>query len=295
MKRCSECDAEMDAYESVCPQCGHGLAQVAERKRQDEAAKPKRTPTIDLADLAGKWEGMSPPARRAAMRARMLGTDRGLIARLAKLLGMTSRPKPPVARRVAARMLVLAGIVGRGSRSNGGKRVSTRRSPGSNPWASPVNWSLLSEHSSDNPSAGRTRQSRTTRGLAHRNPGRARMGVEPIRASGVRCRGLDRISPGERRHQQPGSRSTNAQLRRTETARDDRSICRPGHGGDLEASAVSSVSRALGFRWPPARSRIVQGGVARGDPHSGWRPGGRHSSDCERPAGRRRPLREDRP
>jgi hypothetical protein len=109
LKRCSQCDAEMDANESVCPQCGHRLKAYAERKRQ---ADP-RAPTIDMSDLTEEWKVMSPAARRRAMRARLLGTDRTLIARMAKMLGIAARHPPPSARRVAARAMVLAAVVRR--------------------------------------------------------------------------------------------------------------------------------------------------------------------------------------
>jgi RNA polymerase subunit RPABC4/transcription elongation factor Spt4 len=109
-KRCSQCDTEMDADETVCPECGHGAKEQLERQ---EKAKAKSQPAIDMSDLTKEWAGMRPAARRHVMRARVLGTDRGLAARLRKLLGIAWRPTPPTARRVAARAMALAAVVWR--------------------------------------------------------------------------------------------------------------------------------------------------------------------------------------
>src|SRR5262249_48262237 len=111
LKRCSQCNAEMDADESVCPQCGHGLQDYAKRRRQSQAAPPQ----IDLTDLAQDWKVMTPAERRRVGRAGVLGTDQTIFARIAKRLGMVRRPSPRPARRVAARALVLAAVVGRAS------------------------------------------------------------------------------------------------------------------------------------------------------------------------------------
>ena len=108
MKHCARCNAEMDDDEIVCPQCGHGLEEQAARK----AAALKRS-TVDLSDLAGKWDSMRPAARRRAVISRILGTDRRLFARIAGFFGVSRGPTPPAARRVAARALVLATVVGR--------------------------------------------------------------------------------------------------------------------------------------------------------------------------------------
>jgi hypothetical protein len=108
MKRCSQCDAEMDDTETVCPQCGHGLKEQAERKRR-AATQP---PTIDMSDLAQGWPTMSPAARRQAIRARTMGTDKSLGARFKRLLGL-GQPAPPSPKRVAARAMALAALVWR--------------------------------------------------------------------------------------------------------------------------------------------------------------------------------------
>ena len=107
MKRCVQCDAEMDATEVVCPQCGHGLKEQSQRR----AAAPP--PTIDMSDLTEAWPTMTPVARRQAIRARVLGSDRGLLARFKKALGIGGPPAPPSARRVAARAMALAAVVWR--------------------------------------------------------------------------------------------------------------------------------------------------------------------------------------
>jgi Domain of unknown function (DUF4272) len=111
LKRCSQCNAEMDADESVCPQCGHGLQEYAKRRRQALPAPPQ----IDLADLTEEWKVMTPAERRQVLRARIHGTDRTIFARIAKTLGMVRRPLPPPPRRVAARALVLAAVFARAS------------------------------------------------------------------------------------------------------------------------------------------------------------------------------------
>jgi hypothetical protein len=107
MKNCTECNAEMDATEVVCPQCGHGLKEQSQRK----AAAPP--PTIDMSDLKDAWPTMTPAARRQAIRTRILGPDRGLLARFKKALGIGAPPAPPAARRVAARAMALAAVVWR--------------------------------------------------------------------------------------------------------------------------------------------------------------------------------------
>jgi hypothetical protein len=101
----------MDADELVCPQCGHGIN--VQRQRREESTARTQAPAIDMSDLTRQWASMRPAARRRAMRARILGTDRTLFARLARLLGRAPRPTPPSARRVAARALVLATVVRR--------------------------------------------------------------------------------------------------------------------------------------------------------------------------------------
>jgi hypothetical protein len=111
LKRCSQCDTEMDADESVCPQCGHGAREA--RERRDTLRANTQAPAIDMSDLAAEWAVLPPSARRQMMRSRLLGTDRSFVARLAKRLGIATRPAPPPARRVAARAMVLAGVVGR--------------------------------------------------------------------------------------------------------------------------------------------------------------------------------------
>ncbi|HJZ92023.1 MAG TPA: DUF4272 domain-containing protein [Gemmataceae bacterium] len=68
-----------------------------------------------MTDLAQDWKVMTPAERRRVVRARVLGTDQTIFARIAKRLGMVRRPSPPPARRVAARALVLAAVVGRAS------------------------------------------------------------------------------------------------------------------------------------------------------------------------------------
>ena len=54
---------------------------------------------------------MSPAARRQLLRARIRGTDRALLSRLAKMLGVSSRRPAPPPRRVAARAIVLSAVV----------------------------------------------------------------------------------------------------------------------------------------------------------------------------------------
>jgi hypothetical protein len=85
-KHCPQCRAAMDAEETVCPQCGHGLKPATAK------APP---PVIHLPPLA------SPAERRRALQAKLPGGPR------------CSRPVPPAARRVAARALVLAAVVER--------------------------------------------------------------------------------------------------------------------------------------------------------------------------------------
>ena len=114
MKQCPACNADMDDHESVCPQCGHGLKEYAERKAKTERTRRENAPTIDLSDLAAAWPAMSASARRHALRARMLGADRSLFARMGKMLGFAWRPAPPSARRVAARAMAMAAVVARG-------------------------------------------------------------------------------------------------------------------------------------------------------------------------------------
>jgi hypothetical protein len=98
----------MDDTEVVCPQCGHGLKEQAERKRQT-AQQP---PTIDMSDLAGAWPTMTPAARRRAIRGRTLGTDKSFGARFKKFFGI-GQPAPPSSKRVAARAMALAALVWR--------------------------------------------------------------------------------------------------------------------------------------------------------------------------------------
>src|SRR5438552_402111 len=111
-KRCAECAAEMDANETVCPKCGHGIQE--QRERKDKAKAETKPPGVDMSDLTKEWPGMSTAARRRAMRARILGTDRTFFARIGKWLGLTSRHTPPSAQRVAARAMALAAIIWRG-------------------------------------------------------------------------------------------------------------------------------------------------------------------------------------
>jgi hypothetical protein len=101
----------MDADEVVCPQCGHGLKEQAARRA--EAARRNPVPQIDLKHLAGKWDRMAPAERRRAIQSQTLGTNRGLLARLTRLLGFGRALKPPSAKRVAARALALTGFVAR--------------------------------------------------------------------------------------------------------------------------------------------------------------------------------------
>jgi hypothetical protein len=70
-------------------------------------------PGIDMSDLTEAWPAMPPSARRQAMRARLLGNDRNLFARIAKLLGFSARRPLPTPRRVAARAMVLAALSAR--------------------------------------------------------------------------------------------------------------------------------------------------------------------------------------
>jgi Domain of unknown function (DUF4272) len=106
----------MDAHETICPQCGHGLKEYGERKAKADAAKRASVPQIDMSDLNAVWPAMTPVERRRAMRSRIAGTDRNVYARIAKMLGLSRRPAPPTARRAAARALVLAAVAARGLR-----------------------------------------------------------------------------------------------------------------------------------------------------------------------------------
>jgi hypothetical protein len=124
----------MDADEVVCPQCGHGLKEQAARRA--EAARKNPTPRIDMTHLGGKWERMSPAARRRAIRTRTLGPNRSIFTRLAGFLGLGRAQKPPRARRVAARALALAGFVARAVLDSPGAVLSTPAAPG----AGPVEW-----------------------------------------------------------------------------------------------------------------------------------------------------------
>jgi len=110
-KRCTQCAAEMDVGETVCPQCGFGIKEQSER--QAKAKAESRPPTIEMSDLSAAWPTMRPAQRRRAMRARVRGTDRTLVARVKKLFGIGTRPTPPPPRRVAARALALAHLVWR--------------------------------------------------------------------------------------------------------------------------------------------------------------------------------------
>lgn len=67
----------------------------------------------DMSDLTAAWPNMTPSARRHAMRARTLGTDRTPYAWIAKMLGLEWKPAPPSSSRVARRALVLAAVVAR--------------------------------------------------------------------------------------------------------------------------------------------------------------------------------------
>jgi hypothetical protein len=116
----------MDPDEAVCPQCGHGAREARERREQAKAQNPP--PVIDLSHLGAAWANLPPVARRHELRARLRGADRNLYVRLAKWLGFVRRPTPPPARRVAARTLVLAAVVGRASletRGEGGADAPT--------------------------------------------------------------------------------------------------------------------------------------------------------------------------
>jgi hypothetical protein len=108
-KQCAQCGTAMDADETVCPQCGHGLQEQAERRARRQAQT--QAPCIDMSDLTPQWARMRFAERRQVMQARMGGTDRTLFARMAKKLGLAARHEPPSARRVAARALVLSTVV----------------------------------------------------------------------------------------------------------------------------------------------------------------------------------------
>ena len=111
-KSCSQCGAGMDAAETVCPQCGHGLEDYAARKRRAQIERREKSPTISLPDLS------SPAARRRYLRAKI--SNKAIapmwfphwLARFL-LLGHV-HPEPPLARKVAARALVLAAVAARG-------------------------------------------------------------------------------------------------------------------------------------------------------------------------------------
>jgi hypothetical protein len=103
----------MDADEAVCPQCGHGAREASERREQAKARNPP--PVIDLSHLGPAWANLPPAARRQELRDRLGGADRNFFSWLARRLGFVRRPTPPSARRVAARALVLAAVVGRAS------------------------------------------------------------------------------------------------------------------------------------------------------------------------------------
>jgi hypothetical protein len=66
-----------------------------------------------MSDLTAEWPTLRPAERRQIMRARILGTDRGLATRVKKMLGLAARPVPPSPRRVAARALALATVTWR--------------------------------------------------------------------------------------------------------------------------------------------------------------------------------------
>jgi hypothetical protein len=111
-KACAQCGAGMDAAETVCPQCGHGLKDYAERKQRAVIERREKTPTISLPDLP------SPAARRRYLRAKI---RKKAIAPtwfpnwLARFLLLEHVwPAPPVASRVAALALVLAAVAARG-------------------------------------------------------------------------------------------------------------------------------------------------------------------------------------
>jgi hypothetical protein len=111
--RCSQCGAEKDAGELVCPQCGAGLKEQAERKLKAETMKEHKSPPIDVPVHA------SGSVRRLYIRGKM---QRKAIAPrwfppwLARFLLLANvRPEPPSARRVAVRALVLAAV---GARAN---------------------------------------------------------------------------------------------------------------------------------------------------------------------------------
>ena len=111
-KSCAQCGAGMDATETVCPQCGHGLEDYAKRKQRAEIERREKTPTISLPDLP------SPAARRRYLRAKI---SKKAIAPvwfpnwLARFLLLEHvHPAPPPASQVAARALVLAAVAARG-------------------------------------------------------------------------------------------------------------------------------------------------------------------------------------
>jgi hypothetical protein len=111
-KSCAQCGAGMDAAETVCPQCGHGLKEYAERKRTAEIAHREKAPTIALPDLP------SPAARRRYLRAKIFNkaiAPTWFPHWLARFLLLAQiHPEPPLARQVAARALVLAAVSARG-------------------------------------------------------------------------------------------------------------------------------------------------------------------------------------
>jgi Domain of unknown function (DUF4272) len=111
-KSCAQCGAGMDAGETVCPQCGHGLKDYAERKQRAVIERREKTPKISLPDLP------SPAARRRYLRAKI--SNKAIAPTwfpqwLARFLLLEHiHPAPPVARQVAARALVLAAVAARG-------------------------------------------------------------------------------------------------------------------------------------------------------------------------------------
>src|SRR5262245_41897140 len=88
-------------------------------------ARVQPTSGVDMSDLKEAWPTMAPSARRQAMRARILGADRTLYARIARMLGFAWKPAPASAKRVAARALVLAAI---GARTHREQNVEQARS-----------------------------------------------------------------------------------------------------------------------------------------------------------------------
>ncbi len=111
-KSCAQCGTGMDAAETVCPQCGHGVKVQAERKRRAEIERQTQSPPIALPELD------SPAARRRYLRAKI---SKKTIAPiwfphwLARFLLLEHvHPVPASARQVAARAMVLAAVSARG-------------------------------------------------------------------------------------------------------------------------------------------------------------------------------------